>query len=378
PLAAAYAVGATRSFYLDQQDSRMATLQRQVTTGDGTKVNVWVESSEIGAAKVTPAMAEQLAGSFGKAGGIYDMVKAAGGPLWGPHDTPGLIPGAGQPVDIVVLNFDRNRTPYGMLGFFWALHQLQRSVDSRSNESVSLFLDAETLYLGGERGAKMIRMTMAHEAMHMGNFYRRGVLMGPTYQYETWLEEMTAMMMEDAAASAIDPTYSPLRDVRLQDYLAHGSYNCALQDWTPYAACESYAVSGSLGGFLLRQLGVGFLRDLLHQRQVASVAALDTAIQAAKPGSSLGQQLRNFAATAIGVLPVSAPAPFGFPARNEGGFAIPAVDASQFKARRALPAGSPASLAAYGHHPVVRRAVRGTFAETVRVPPGTTLSVVVH
>ena len=378
PLTAVHAVGATRSFYLDNQDSRTATLQRQLATSDGTKVNVWVESAEIGAAKVTVPMADQLATSFAKAGGIYDMVKTAGGPLWGPHNVAGLIPGSGQPVDIVVLNFDRDRTPYGVVGFFWALHQLQRSVDSRSNESTSLYLDAETLYLGGQRGAKMVQMTMAHEAMHMGNFYRRGVLMGAQYQYETWLEEMTAMMMEDAAASAIDATYNPLRDVRLQDYLGYGSYNCALQDWTPFAACESYAVSGSLGGFLLRQLGIGFFQGLLQQRQADSVAALDGAIQAARPGSGLGQQLRNFAATAIGTLPLSAPASFGFPARNEAGFAVPAVDASQLKAQRTLPTASPASLAAYAHHPVVRPAVKGTFAETVRVPPGATLSVVVH
>jgi hypothetical protein len=379
PQAAMYAVGATRNFYHQDQTSRTTTLQKQMTTTDGIQVNIWVESSEVGAAKVTATMADQLATSFARAGGIYDMVRTIGGPLWGPHNVAGLISGTGQAIDVVVLNFDHNQTAFGTVGFFWSLHQLARSADSRSNESLSLYLDSETLYLGGDRGAKMVRMTLAHEAMHMSNFYRRGVLMGQSYQYDTWLEEMTAMMMEDAAASAIDPTFSPTRNVRLPDYLDYGSYNCALRDWTPFAStCESYAISGSLGGFLLRQLGVGFFQNLLNQRQASSEAALNSAIQAARPGSGLGEQLRHFAASAIGLLPAAAPSSFGFPARNEAGFDIPAVDASQFNSVRTLPPASPATLRAYGNFPVVRRAVRGTFAETVRVPPGTTLSVVIR
>lgn len=374
-----YAVGATRSFYHDDQTSRPAMLQHQATASDGSKVNVWVETSEFGAGKVTAAMAEQLANGFAKAGGTYDLLKTAGGALWGPHDRAGMISGTALPVDIVLLNLDRNQKPYGTVGFFWSVHQLAKSVDSRSNESLSLYLDSETMYLGGDRGAKMIQMTLAHEAMHMSNFYRRGVLMGQPYQYETWLEEMTAMMLEDAAATAIDASYNPTRDMRLQDYLRYGSYNCALRNWTPFGTpCESYAVSGSFGGFLLRQLGVGFYQNLLNQRQTNSEAALNSAIQAVRPGSGMGQQLRHFAASAIGTLPASAPATFGFPTRKEAGFDIPAIDARQYKSLRTLPAASPASLMAYGNFPVVRRAVAGTFAETVRVPPGTTLSVVIH
>jgi hypothetical protein len=213
----------------------------------------------------------------------------------------------------------------------------------------------------------------------MSNFYRRGVLMGQPYQYDTWLEELTAVMMEDAAATTIDASYSPLRDVRLRDYLRFGSYNCALRNWTPFGdPCESYAVGGSLGGFLLRQLGVAFLRNLLNERQASSELALDSAIRSVQPASGMGQQLRRFAASAIALLPASAPASFGFPARNEGGFDIPAVDASQLARWRTLPPASPSTLLAYGSFPVVRRAVQGTFAETVRVPAGTTLSVVVQ
>jgi hypothetical protein len=72
-------------------------------------------------------------------------------------------------------------------------------------------------------------------------------------------------------------------------------------------------------------------------------------------------------------------ASFTFPARNEGGFALPAIDpASLYRGvRRALPAAVPASLAVLGTFPLVRPHLSGTYSETVRVPAGATLSVIV-
>ena len=375
--ATVHAVGSTRNFYHSDRTTRTARLQKQLSAADGTVVNVWVETTEIGDGKVTVAMSDQIATSFARAGGIYDMIRSMGGPMWGAHGFPELIPGSGQPVDIVVLNFDRNKQPYGTVGYFWSLHQFTKAADARSNESVSMYLDAETMYLAGAAGLQTVQMTLAHEGMHMSNFYRRGISMGQGYQFDTWLEEMTAIMMEDAAAPTIDPAYQPLRDQRLRDYLRYGSYNCALRNWTPYAgSCESYAVSGSFGGFMLRQLGVGFFRDLLARKQLGSEAVLAAAIQAARPGSSLGAQLQAFAASAIGGMPANAPAGYGFPARNEAGFQIPAVDAGALS--RSLPSGSPSTLLAYANFPVTRKAVNGTYSEKVRVPPGATLTVVVR
>ncbi|MFL6692256.1 MAG: M30 family zinc metallopeptidase, partial [Ramlibacter sp.] len=328
PMATVYSVGNSRGFYHTDATTRTATLRVQAATSDGTKVNIWVEDSEYAPTKVTAALANQLATTFARTDGIYDMLKAAGGPLWGPHNSPtSFIAGTGQPVDLVVLNFNRDAQPYGMTGYFWSLHNLLKTVDSRSNESLSFYLDSETLYLAGTSGVKAELMVMAHEGMHMNNFYRRQVSMGRQYAYDTWLEEMTAMVSEDADANAIDPTYNPTRDERLPQYLdygSNGSYNCALKNWTPYAAgCESYSVSGSFGGFMLRQLGIPFYRNLLNQRQASSEADLDSAIKSVNATSSLGEQLQRFAVSAAGVLPASqAPAGFGFPARTEAGLTI--------------------------------------------------------
>jgi hypothetical protein len=380
--AANYTPGATRNFYHElDQSVRTATLQKQVLASDGLKVNVWVENAEFAAGKVDSALVDQLASDFARAGGIYEMLKSVGGPLWGAHNVDGLIAGASQPLDIVVLNFDRNHAAFGTLGYFWALHTLSRQFDARSNESLSLYLDAETLYLGGPAGRRAVAAAVAHEGLHMSNFYRRAVLKGPTYAFETWLEEMTAMMMEDAAAYRVDPAYNPTRDVRLPDYLSSASYNCALKDFHGTGAtCDSYAVNGTFGGFLLRQHGIAFLRNLLAQDAVDSEQALRAALLATGGAqATLERELRRFAVSTIGVLPAGAtPEGFGFPARNDSGFVIAGIDAAASAFRRSLPDASPATLAPYGSFAVVRRAARGAFSEVVRVPPGASLSVIVH
>jgi hypothetical protein len=245
-----------------------------------------------------------------------------------------------------------------------------------------LYLDSETLYLGGPEGMKAMLLTMAHEGMHMQNFYRRGVVKGPAYAFSTWLEEASAMMMEDFASQSIDPAYNAIRDVRFPNYINYkaGSYNCSLLTWDPFgAACDSYSVSGSLGGFLDRQLGLSFYKHLLNNvSSTDSVAVLDSSIKATVPTSSLGEQLRRFAATSGALMKPPSPTGFGFPARAEGGFTLPVIDPQALVASRTLTQSVPATLQPYASLPVVRKAVNGTYSETVKVPANSTLSVVIQ
>ncbi|WP_432262831.1 M30 family zinc metallopeptidase [Cupriavidus sp. TMH.W2] len=373
-----------KTWYHSDNSARTATLVRQRTASDGTTINFWVENAENDPTKVSSTILDALDAGFVSAGKIYDMLKSVGGPMWGTHSYSNLISPTGQPIDIVVLNFDHNNTPFGMVGYFFARNALVRDASNPySNESVSLYLDSETLYKGGAAGLKAMLMTMAHEGMHMQNFYRRGVVGGPAYQFDTWLEEATAMMMEDFASHAIDPTYNNVRDVRFPDFVryAGGSYNCSLLDWTPFgASCDSYAVSGSLGGYLDRQLGLGFYKNLLANLTTTdSVAALDAAIKTVAPSSSFTDQLRRFTVTASSLMPAAAsPTGFGFPARVDGGFSLPVIDPPTLAPYRTLTQAVPATLQPYASLPVVRKAIKGTYTETVKVPAGTTLSIVIQ
>ncbi|MEM5430004.1 M30 family zinc metallopeptidase [Cupriavidus oxalaticus] len=374
----------TRGWYHTDKTTRTASLVRQATTSDGVTVNVWVEDEEYAPNRVqlplVDALAETFAGAAGKPG-VYDMLKSVGGPLWGPHNFGStLIAGSGQPIDIVILNFDRNSRPFGMVGYFWGLHNLRRSVEANSNESVSLYLDAETLYLGGDAGLQAMKMVMAHEGMHMQNFYRRGVLMGPSYAFQDWLEEMTAMMMEDFASYAIDSSFNNIRDVRMPDYVRTNSSNCNLFQFTGFGqSCESYSVSGSFGGFLNRQLGLAFFRDLLARNgSTVSKTVLEEAIASAQPGTTLADLMRRWAVSANALLPSTGlPAGYGYPARSEGGFTLPAIDLQAYVPLRPAPAPQ-STLAAYGSYLVRTGAVSGTYTNTVRVPAGAVLSVVAY
>lgn len=383
PLRAAYTVGDTRNFYHEDNSSRATTLVRTDTTADGTVVNFWVEDAENNPLKVSASIVATLEAGFVPAGKIYDLLKQTGGPVWGPHVYSDLISGAvAQPIDIVILNFDNNATPFGMVGYFYGRNALTAAAEPLSNQSVSLYLDAETLYLGGPDGMKAMLLTMAHEGMHMQNFYRRGVVKGPAYAFSTWLEEASAMMMEDFASQSIDPTYNAIRDVRFPNYINYkaGSYNCSLLTWDPFgAACDSYSVSGSLGGFLDRQLGLGFYKHLLtNVSSTDSIAVLDSSIQAVVPTSGLGEQLRRFAATSGALMKAPSPTGFGFPARAEGGFTLPVIDPQALLASRTLTQTVPSTLQPFASLPVVRKAVNGTYSETVKVPANSTLSVVVQ
>ncbi|ACC72957.1 hemagglutinin [Paraburkholderia phymatum] len=385
--AGTWQVGDTRTFYYADNSPRTTTLEQTATTSDGTTVNLWVESGEIGASKISPQIIHSLITQYAQAGGIYDMLVRVGGKLYGPNSQSSLIDGTHQPIDLVVMNFDHNGLPYGLLGYFWALNNFKTGAGqlAYSNQSISLYLDSETLYLGGTYGMNQMLTTMAHESMHMQNFYRRSVQMGAQYAFEPWLEEMTAMMMEDWASSGIVPGYNAIRDARFITYMTyggHGSYNCGLTTWTPYGTdCESYAVNGSFGGFMNRQFGLSFFQSLLtNKNRTASLDILNEVIGNARAGATVPSTLRGFAAAASGLVPLSSNvAGFTFPARSESGFTLPAIDpASLYNgATRALPASVPATLAALGTFPVVRSHVSGTYSETVRVPVGTTLSVVV-
>ncbi|SFM88681.1 hypothetical protein [Variovorax sp. OV329] len=387
PLASSvgYAVGDQRSIYLTGGRQRTVQLQATKATGDGRTVNLWVEPSEMTPSRVTADMVARLRDAFAGAGGVYDMLVKVGGPLWGPHSAPNyLISGAGQPIDIFFVNLDQNSTPYGVVGYFWSLNNFRADVLPQSNQSLSMYMDTETLYLDGERGFMQIVSTLAHEGMHMQNFYRRGVLMGAAFTFDTWLEEMSAMMMEDWAGNSLNPGFNAIRDTRFPSYLGYGgkgSYNCSVTDWTPMgASCESYAVNGSFGAYLNRQFGLDLFTSLLNSSGMEnSQALLDAAIKSRRPESSVGHELRYFSAAAAALVPLGAGiAGYSMPGRTDSGLSLAGIDPAAFGESRRLPTALPAMLQPLASFPVSRARVQGTFDETIRVPAGTTLTVVVN
>ncbi|WP_262389575.1 M30 family zinc metallopeptidase [Cupriavidus campinensis] len=374
----------TRTWHDAQDQPHTATLVRQSQASDGTAVHFWIENAEHSLAKVSDATIDALAASFLGPGKVYDLLTQVGGPLWGAHGYADLNPGTGQPLDIVILKLTSDNPSARLMGYFYARDVIRRSAGfPHSNEAVGFFLNSESLYVADDAAVRQVASTMAHEGMHLQNFYRRGAGHGPQYLFDTWLDEATAMMMEDFVGHAIDPAMNEIRDIRFRDYIGirNGMYNCSLTTWEPFGdTCESYSVSGSLGGFLNRQLGAGFFSRLLRDvSSENSLAVLDSAIRAESTGAGLGEQLRRFSATAGSLMRAAdSPAGYGFPARIDGALRLPLIDPQNLAGIRALTQTVPTQLQPYASIPIARPALHGIYSERVSVPPGTALSVVIQ
>ncbi len=299
--------------------------------------------------------------------------------LWGPQSYSSSIIGSDQPIDIVIAKFS-----WGMAGYFHARNALKRDLNLNpySNESVSLYLNSEELYPhDGTYTLNYMRSAMAHEAMHMQNFYRRGVSQGSDASYDLWLEEATAMMFEDFASHSTVENFNAIRDARFSSYVRSGDriHNCSLLEWNPTGTCNGYSIWGSLGGFLNRQLGLSFYKHLLYNfSSTDSMTVLDSSIRATAATSSFQQQLRGFAATSGALMKEPAPVGFGFPLREEGRFVLPVIDAHAFLTNSNQLSAVPAALQPYAYVPGVRQNVTGMYSETVKIPPNSSLSVVIQ
>jgi hypothetical protein len=388
--AAVLPVGSQRSWFVVTGDSRtetrQATLMRQanVSTPTGMRtVNLWLEDGEYGANKVSGAMLDTLIQRFiGGSDAVYPLITGLSGEPWGPHTHSDLID-AEQPIDIVFVNFVPDRNPFGLMGYFWSLNNFKADPANPdlkdTNQSLSFYMDTETLYLADE-GMNIQVSTLAHEFVHMTNFYRRSVLLskpGADYAFDTFLEEMSAMMAQDIVAQRVTPGSNFSVNLRITSWLTNADFNYDPAAWDS-ATVDPYGVNGSLGAYLVRQHGVGFYKQLLNNTSSTdSLQVLGNAIQQAG-GPTLPVAIQRWGAN-IALLPEEAPKGYGWPARSEQGFTLPAVSGSSMASIRTLPTTVPVKLNARGHFPFLRQPdAQGVYQEQLRVPPGSTLTAVVR
>ncbi len=381
------AVGAQRTWYINADngmEQRTATLKRQKTFADGRVINLWLEDAEAGAGKMTDAMLDTFMERFARpANSVYGLVTGLAGQPWGAHAYNDLI-AAEQPIDIVFVNFVPDGKPYGLLGYFWSLNNLQANPSDEqlkySNESLSFYMDTETVYLDLARGMDVQISTLAHEFVHMVNFYQRRVLRGMSYGFDTFLEEMSAVMVEDVLGERITPGYNTARDEHVPAWLARSGFNCDPTEWSTGSTCFGYNVVGSYGAYLLRQYGVGFYQQMLkNTSSTDSWTVLDSAITTAG-GPGLAGTLPRWGAS-IALLPGAAsPQGYGYPQRNDAsGFTLVGINGPDYAKVRQLPDAVPPTLAGHGHFPLTRQANdKGVYQEQLNVPQGATLTVVVQ
>lgn len=381
---AAYALNDSRNWYESANSKTIdTTLHSQGSLSSGNKLNIWVQNSEWNASggsyKVSQSSVDTLRDKFATSQtGIFDMVtNVSGGKPWGTTAYTNLI-GASQDIHIVVTNFDSNQTPMGLLGYFHGMNNYLKSTYSNSNEALVFFIDSETLASTLYQD-KMVSV-LAHEFVHMINFYERDL---ENTGFDTWLEETSAMMMQDILDTRLSNTYHNLRDVWFPNWLGYGAYNCRLTDYIEdyYNDCFSYDIGGSYGGFLLRQYGLGFYKNLMQSTSGNSITAMDTAIKQTDATSSFTQSLQRWGAS-IALLDINKlPAGYGYPAKTESvnsvSYTLKAINGPDFANDRCIDP-VPANLVAYGHAAQTFTSTASNFYRKVLVPPGVTLTVIVN
>jgi hypothetical protein len=383
-------IGNTTTWYVQPQNTieiRTATLKAQ--TSSGRTINFWVENGEFGSGKVTQAMLDSISDKF--TNNIYGNVISIAGEPWGATGSGygNSLIDANQSLDIVFVNFDRNHQAGGMVGYFWALNNMRISSNISyrySNEALVLFVDTETLYLSAN-GTNIMLSTLAHELTHMINFYQRDVKMSVEDVYDTFLEEMTAIMMEDIIGDKIAPYFNDIRDSNYRGWLYNALYNCDFTDWDNCnQTVNNYHAAGSFGAYILRHYGIGFYQELLkypaprplsiNDRQ-NSIALLNNAIKTKTYNTEgLGRAVQRWGA-GIALLPAAtSPTGFGYPGITYP-FYLSAFDGTNFESIRNIPA-KPAKLNGYGHYPVFKQNFNSyKYEETVIVPIGVSVTVIV-
>ena len=175
------------------------------------------------------------------------------------------------------------------------------------------------------------------------------------------------MMMEDWVSYNLNPAFNNVRDERAPNYVLEQSSNCSLINFdVTSTTCDSYSVNGSFGGFLDRQLGLAFFKDLLYRvDNVDSLTVLDEAIRAANPSTSVADAFTRFSVSLGALVPATkAPPGYNFPARSESGYTLAAIDPAAYT--KQLPAtpvtAVTASINPFAAIPVTRASGSGTYA----------------
>ncbi|MDR3346791.1 MAG: hypothetical protein LBS73_06415 [Campylobacteraceae bacterium] len=373
-------LNAQANWYVDEGTrTRKATLKKQ-TKSAGRTINVWVENAEFDDAKVTQTMLDSISSRF--TNDIYSKVVSIAGEPWGEHNYSNLI-GKDQPINIVFTDL-----PAGVVGYFWAFNNFLVGCNygDCSNEALVFFADSKTLYLAQD-GVNIMLGTLAHELTHMINFYQRDTKMSEDDVYDIFLEEMTAIMMEDVISSQIAPDFNDIRDGNYHNWLSGAHYNCDFTDWENCGTqlVNSYHVAGSFGAYLLRQHGIGFYQNLLKypmprplsiNDRSNSITLLNNILKTLN-GEGLGRAVQRWGAS-IALFPAtSSPSGFGYPEKIDGSFSLGAFDGNNFQFIRKLPTLQPSTLKGYSHYPVKRNITTNQYEETVAVPSGVSVTVIV-
>ncbi|MGI4937448.1 MAG: M30 family zinc metallopeptidase [Janthinobacterium lividum] len=390
---------------------------------DGRSIDFWVENGQQTSGRISAALIDTLGRRFALElqNNVYDTVTAITGAPWGnarndlyigdPDNGAALPP---LPLNIVFVDRLADHMAPGdyqvQLNRDNLLRKATLAGTDISAQKLSIFIDSAALYnnpslltsdesdqqmLDAVATTEVLKSQLARELTRLAVTYQRTVRLSARYTLPPWLDDLVASMMQ----YTVD---SKLGSVRTGTFgtLTHQGVALPLANWfkgtpscdvllrpasaPPDGFCPSDSSSVAFAVYLMNQHGVGLLRRIIAEQGVTGeidyLAMLDQRLQqAGAPGLS-GSLWRHGTSLALtGKQPL--PPLFGFPANADSVYPLAAQNLASLSQAEQLPlerSEIAASIAPYGFVAARRPAGATSYIESLAVPPGASVTVVIQ
>ena len=265
----------------------------------------------------------------------YDQLKTMIGDAWGdkastyPND---LIQDAPNLQDIHIVF--ANLPSANLAGYFWGCNNARKGKAASNcpdtNEALVVFVNARLVKEDQSGQAS----TVLHEMTHLVNYYQRSLVTGSPY--DTWLEEMSAMMTEDVVVPMV--TSGSINDIptgRVEPYVKNAG-SVSLMNWD---GDKSYNLGATFGAFLSRRFGTAIYTGMKTcpvgaDPNVGTTYACLNKLIVDNRGESLADEFARMGASIYGLFPATgAPDRYGFPAKAIGAtYTLGSIDVLGYRA----------------------------------------------
>lgn len=213
---------------------------------------------------------------------IYHWITNVFGEEWGQTEYSNLV-GKTDTIDILLTDLNESYTVGSyVMGYFDLRDTYTTGSYSKSNEKNMFYIDVRLLtgnFTSTEAEKKEMKQdiysTLAHEFVHMINWYQKDILKKTTT--ESWLNEMLAMIGEDLVDNKItvgDTTGITGSKGRLADFnYAYNNYD--INDKDGSYSIGDYAIDATYGLYLTRAYAydnLNFLKDIMHNNKPGTEA----------------------------------------------------------------------------------------------------------
>jgi len=332
-------VGDTRN-WLDMTDKPLAarpvaaTAQRVCDLPSANRKAAFWVADDMWDVNVKAADLEVFERMVCGAGRGYDRLVTMIGDAWG--DAARLLPyqliqDMPSRLDVHIVIADLRNANLG--GYFWQCNNFRKDYRPQncpdSNEALVVFVNAAPKF-----DQSWAASTILHELTHLVNFYQRSIRIDSPY--DTWLEEMSAMMTEDIIVPAVAADgFSPSVPIFVGDYVKNGG-GVSLMNWD---GGNSYNLGATFGAFLSRRFGTAIytgMKSCPRAWPSTSYSCLERLITASG-GTSLPDEFARMGASVYGLFPATgAPGGYGIPERESGIYDLAAIDVSAYSDKMPL------------------------------------------